>query len=110
MTNIGRFHVFDQHLAKLEELFLPDSFFIDPEVEFAARADCGHHGNRPGPPGGADDRGLPDRRPGGPGVVVGPDAGLICEEDGGTLLLGPRLDLRGNVSCFHVRTFSGSCS
>ena len=83
-----------QHLAEIKELLLPDPGLIHLEVQLPARADSGNHRNGTRLPGPGYHGRLPDRRPGGPGMIVGPDAGLICEEDRCTLLLGSRLDLR----------------
>ena len=60
--------------------------FLNPETQLSSRGNRRYHVHRLPFASRDDDRGLPDGRPRGPGVVVGPYAGLICEEDTGTLL------------------------
>src|SRR5512135_1065493 len=80
----------------------------DVELQRSGRGHRGDHVDCAAFAGDLDDRGLPDRRPGGPGVEVRPYPRLVAEVQLSTLGAGlPRI--AGNCSSFHRRTASGSC-
>ena len=86
--------VVQQPLAEVDERRGVRVSLIDSEPQRAFRGHRGDHVHRIPGPGVLHLRGLADRRPGGAGVVVRADPGLISEPDRGSLRLGLRPDGR----------------
>src|ERR1700751_799673 len=94
-----------QRLQEIDELPRVHLSLLNPETQLTARGNRRYHVHRLPLASRDDDRGLADGRPRGPGVVVGPYAGLICEEDAGALLGCQLADLRvsGFLPFLHTR-------
>src|SRR5512142_3028994 len=67
---------------------------LDAEAQFATRRDCRYHAYRFPFAGLYDHWRLASGTPGRPGMVIGPQPGLILEEDASALLRGELADLR----------------
>jgi len=80
--------VVQQSLAEVDEHLGVQRAVVDGEPQRALRGDRGDHVDRMPGAGGAHYRGVADRRPGGAGVVVRADPGLIGEVDRRPRLLG----------------------
>lgn len=85
-----------QRLQEIDELPRVHLPFVHPETQLTTRGNRRYHVHRLPLAGRDDDRGLPGGCPRGPGVVIGPYAGLICEEDARVLLGRQLADLRVN--------------
>ena len=94
-----------QRLQEIDELPRVHRSFLNPETQLTARGNRRDHVHRLPLASRDDDRGLADGRPRGPGVVVGPYAGLICEEDAGALLGCQFADLRVSGFLPFLHTF-----
>lgn len=73
-----------QAFEKLLEHSRVDGALVQHEAEIAARTDRLKHFEGEAAAGHGHDRCFPDRRPGGTGMIVRADAGLVCEVDVGT--------------------------
>jgi hypothetical protein len=81
---------------------------VGGKAECALRGDRGDEVDRVAGTGGGHDRGVSDWCPGGAGVVIRAQSGLVEEVDRRPVFF--RLArIAGNVSVFHCSTASGFC-
>lgn len=101
------FGAVNQTLDEFNELVGPDRTLDHHEPQHALRTDCGDHVEPEARACRLDRRSLTFRSPGGPGVVIGADPGLVPEPDfalaaGGRALDGRKLFLKPSVDGFRI--------
>ena len=106
--------VVDDLLAELDEPLGGEAAGVGGKPQSPLCADRGDHVQAVPGTGGLDDRGLPDRGPGGAGVVVRAQSGLVGEIDGGPDFLasariaGKLILMRAELVCHALATARGN--